>query len=510
MSHHSKTAPLPFPLRPFLKSVLALSAVSLILRWVGLRFSLLLSSRLGGQVLGVWELILSVRAFAVTICCAGVSLGGARLGAEMLGRGSGNGVRAVMKRVLIYGAVAGGISALALILFADPIALSWIGHAEAASPLRLLALSLPLIALSSGMSGYFSAARRAGRSAVGQLGECAVRIGVTLILLDRAEGDALMSCVIGLVAAEGASFLYQALLYRAEMARVSHSGAVPASLTKSLLGITLPVALSSYLRSGLVTLEHMLIPRGLRAYGASYEQSLASYGTISSVSLPMVLFPSAPLQSACALLIPEIARLKEKGERESILSLARTLLRAALIYGIGAAAVMISLAPPLSEAAGRGGEVREHLLLLAPLLPVMFLDSATDAVLKGLGEQVWCMGVNVADAAISAAAVTVLVPRMGIKGYVAVILISEVINASLSLGRLIYLMPFRPAVGRFVLCPMGAAMGSCCMTAIVMSRWDSAVAGGLVCGGMYLGLVWMMAFGGGGKAVHCDRSVVGI
>ena len=37
--------------------------------------------------------------------------------------------------------------------------------------------------------------------------------------------------------------------------------------TKQLLGISMPIALSAYLRSGLVTVEHVLIPRGLRLYG---------------------------------------------------------------------------------------------------------------------------------------------------------------------------------------------------------------------------------------------------
>ena len=42
------------------------------------------------------------------------------------------------------------------------------------------------------------------------------------------------------------------------------------SLTARVLGITLPVSFSSFLRSSLVALEHILIPKGLKKSGADY------------------------------------------------------------------------------------------------------------------------------------------------------------------------------------------------------------------------------------------------
>ena len=57
-------------------------------------------------------------------------------------------------------------------------------------------------------------------------------------------------------------------------------------------------------------------------------------------------------------------------------------------------------------------------------------------MLKGLGEQVFCAKVNTLDAAICLAAVVVAVPRFGVNGYIAVIYVSEAINAALSIGRL--------------------------------------------------------------------------
>ena len=72
----------------------------------------------------------------------------------------------------------------------------------------------------------------------------------------------------------------------------------------------------------------------------------------------------------------------------------------------------------------------------------MYLDTAVDCMLKGMDEQLSVMRYNVVDAALSMALVYILLPIMGIKGYILVICLSEVFNFSLSLGRLIKVTKF--------------------------------------------------------------------
>ena len=87
---------------------------------------------------------------------------------------------------------------------------------------------------------------------------------------------------------------------------------------KNLLGIALPVAFSTYVRSGLLTLEHTLIPIGLRKSGASKERSLAAYGTLNSMVFPVILFPSALISSFAGMTIPELSDCLAKGHRKRI------------------------------------------------------------------------------------------------------------------------------------------------------------------------------------------------
>jgi len=90
----------------------------------------------------------------------------------------------------------------------------------------------------------------------------------------------------------------------------------------------------------------------------------------------------------------------------------------------------------------------------------MYLDTATDALLKGLGEQVYSMNVNIADALLSVVLVFFLVPRIGIHGYVVTIYVTEIFNAALSIARLLHVSSYRPRPVRLLLLPLLSAVGA--------------------------------------------------
>jgi stage V sporulation protein B len=89
----------------------------------------------------------------------------------------------------------------------------------------------------------------------------------------------------------------------------------------------------------------------------------------------------------------------------------------------------------------------------------MYLDTAVDSVLKGLGQQVYTMKVNIIDAFVSVLAVWLLVPHLGLKGYIVVIFISELINFSFSFTRMVTVAGAKGIFFRRIPLPVLAAMG---------------------------------------------------
>ena len=133
----------------------------------------------------------------------------------------------------------------------------------------------------------------------------------------------------------------------------------------------------------------------------------------------------------------------------------------------------------------------------------MYVDSSVDAFLKGMGEQVYSMNVNIIDAATSVLLVWLLLPRMGLWGYVVAIYVTETLNTTLSLCRMLRMSRMPVSLWRQVFCPLLCATGAaaiCRMGGILLHlpiQSTPALVGHMsVCTAVYLAL---LALTGGGK-----------
>lgn len=232
-----------------------------------------------------------------------------------------------------------------------------------------------------------------------------------------------------------------------------------AASLRDVAAIAVPVAVGAYLRTGLTSLEHIAIPWGLRRSGISPDKALAAYGTVSQMALPVILFPYAVIGAFTSLLVPEMTALAERGDSRGVQDTARRVISLTVFFGVAVAGAFSlfgrSIGNSLYNSADAGNMIRS----LAPVMPVMFLDTAVDSMLKGLGEQVYCAKVNTVDAALCLASVLVAVPGFGIAGYIAVIYASEALNASLSISRLVRITSLHPKLSdlaALVLAPTGA------------------------------------------------------
>jgi stage V sporulation protein B len=98
-----------------------------------------------------------------------------------------------------------------------------------------------------------------------------------------------------------------------------------------------------------------------------------------------------------------------------------------------------------------------YIAVLAPVVPIMYLDHVTDSVLKGIGEQVYSMWVNISDSILSIILVWFLIPRMGIMGYAVCIVVMEGYNFILSAIRLCKRIRFRVSFLKAILYPIAAS-----------------------------------------------------
>ncbi len=421
----------------FLRDTAVLGAAALLVRFVSILANRLVTARIGAAGMGLCALVMSVGGFAATVSTAGVGFAVSRLIPEAEARGENAAARAICRTALCLAGAIGVLTGGLLCLLAPTVGTRLLGDARTVPSLCALGVSLPFTAISSALSGYFLAVRRSKRSGVIRVCEQILRMLLCLLLLSlTAERGLTYAClaVVGASAiAEGGSCLFLTVSYLADRKEKPNTPKYPIKRAAGLLAATaLPILLSSLIRSGLSSVEHLLIPRALLASGADYGAALASYGTLTGMAIPITLLPMAIFSSAAGLLVPECAELG----RGAVKNLAMRVLSATLGIGVLLGALLLLLSDTLGDLTGLGAPLTDYLRLLAPVLPLMLVDHVTDAILRGIGEQVYSMWVNIADSLLSILLVLLLIPPLGARGYVAVILIAECFNLALSLGRL--------------------------------------------------------------------------
>lgn len=422
--------------KKLLYNTLLLTCSAFIMRTVLVSFNVYLSNRIGAEGIGLFQLISSVYGMSITFSVAGIRLASMRLVADNLALGFNN-QRQIMKRCLSYSFLCGSLIGCLLFSCSTIISVKWIGNIAAENSLRILALSLPFVAASAALNGYFTSESKILRYTFVQLIEQVIKISVTVICLKSAENNLASSCsaiVTGISVGETFSLMLSYTLYRFSSKFETEKKAK--GLLRGMLRIALPDAFGSEIRSILSTTEHMLIPRGLKKSGASADGAIASYGVIHGMSLPIVLYPSALLSSLSGLLVPEISSHHISGNQKRINYMIERVLHLTLLFSIGTAGIMYFSADLLSKAFYNDAEAGFYIRILSPLIPVMYCDMSVDGMLKGLDQQIQYMKYNIIDAFSCVVLVYFLVPVMSVKGYIFVIFFSEILNFSLSFRRL--------------------------------------------------------------------------
>ena len=465
-------------LRRFFLNAVLLGTTTIFMKSVGVVFNAYVSGKIGAQGMGLYSLVTSVYGFAVTLAISGVSLAVVRLVSEELGKNNRAGAIAAMRKCIGY-ALIFGISSFSILFFgADFIANRILQDERTYLSLRVLSVALPFIALSNVFAGYFNAVRRVYKSASASMAEQFVKIMLTVgflrALLPKGIEYGTLALVLGTAIAEALSFAYFFIFYILDKKKYlkTKKAASDPEMNRRLLRISLPIALSSYLRSGLVTVQHILIPIGLRRHGADYGTALASYGTIHGMVFPLILFPSAVCTTFSGLIVPELSELAAtygnvRGNRH-ICYIVRRALSLALLFGIGTAGILLCFAEPLGILVYKSAEAAKYIRIFAPLVPVMYLDTTVDGMLKGLGQQLHSMFYNIIDASLSVFLVWILMPQIGIYGYVICVFVTELVNLAFSLTRLLTVTEARLPIPKTVLCPLICIAGGTALSMIAM------------------------------------------
>ena len=269
-----------------------MSATSLMIRCIAMIAGIYMADVIGSEGIGLYRLTVSIYFFFASAVSSGFSLTVTRLTADYLSMGKRSAAKYAVEKCMmisfLFGAAAGGL----MFVSSDFLGTAFLGDPRAVPSLRLLSVSLPFMAVSACVRGYFTARRKTLQSSGEQLLEQIVEIAVFILIVEYFKPESLSSAcsaaVIGTTAAEFISFFYAIILYCIDMKRLNVKTKRVNRLYRKILPIAAPVSANSCLRSGLAAIENVLIPFGLKCYGNNSNFALSQYGIISGMTMPVL------------------------------------------------------------------------------------------------------------------------------------------------------------------------------------------------------------------------------
>lgn len=441
---------------PIFYSAMLLTGVNLLLRFVGTSFQVYLSGRIGAEGIGLLQLVLSVGSMALVAGMAGIRTATMYLTAAEVGRKRPERILWVISGCTTYSLIASTAVALGVYLFAPQISAHWIGHPEVVDSIRLFAAFLPVNCLCGVMVGYFTGANRIGTLAAVEVAEQLCTMVCTISLLSFWAGhDTVKSCLAVVMGSGMGTILTLASLVVLRLLERPHS-CPRIHVSKKLQQTAVPLALADNLRTGISTVENLMVPKRLALY-EGIASPLAAFGTVCGMVFPILTFPMAILFGLTELLIPELARCNAAGSTARINYLVRQSLRIALLFGAVCSCILYLAAEFLCMKLYSSAEAGRYLQWFAPLAIMLYCDAVTDAMIKGLGQQKASVRYNILTNSMDVALLYILLPKYGIVGYFISFTVTHVVNFLLSLRRLLKITGIRIQIS----IPIRAILAAC-------------------------------------------------
>ncbi|HAJ97898.1 MAG TPA: hypothetical protein DCO72_09205 [Ruminococcus sp.] len=173
-------------------------------------------------------------------------------------------------------------------------------------------------------------------------------------------------------------------------------------------------ALTSFLSSA----NDALVPMTLRQAGNSASEAFSQFGIFEAIIIPTLFFPSTILCSLAGILVTETAREKASNHSARITELSEKTIRQTIVFAIFITMSLLRFGDEIGILLGGGTIAGKMIVLLAPVVPFIYLEIVAESIIKGIGEQNFSSINYLLEYVIRISFVLIFIPMMGFYGIV--------------------------------------------------------------------------------------------
>lgn len=415
------------------KAFALVTAVSVATRLMSFLFKIYLSRELGAEVLGLYQIVMSVLSLMSCVGSSGLSVTLSRFVAEGKALGDRRGSDGLTAFCLSVSAGAALLFTLASLAF--PTLVSAIFSDKRCVP--IFYACLPLLLTTSAyatLRGWFWGNRNYGVFAATELLDEISKIVLSVLFIsglsaafasDNAYAYALVAGdVVVVVVLAACYFIFGGRIAKPRGAKKVVMSAAPLTATR-LVG------------SSISTLTSLLLPALLVSlYGLTTEQATAEFGRASGMVMPLLFTPSSLTGSLAVVLIPELASMSATGSKSAIAGTGALSVKFAAAVSSLFFIVFCSCGVPIGELLYADPKAGEYLTVAAAAMIPMCVNGICTSVLNSLGKETLTFVGHTAGAVTLAAVMSAGVAFFGIYAYFIAMLVSQ----TLTLGVNLFLM----------------------------------------------------------------------
>ena len=335
----------------FMHGVLALMGSQVIIKILGLVYSMYLTNRNGFGDSGnaIYMSGYQVYALLLTLSSIGVPNAIAKLVSERLAVNDRRGADRIFKIAFMAFAVIGFCGTLLLYLGAKVIANNWLLIPEAEYTLMALSPAIFFVSISSVIRGYFNGRQRMSATAKSQTVEQIFKTSLTIIIVEivaafTSTNTELMAAGANLATtlATFSSFSYIFALYKMNKKEESQNIQTTESviskqkartIIRSILAVSIPISLSSLISAINKNIDSVTVVRILKPLIGEVTAK-AKYGILSSKVDILTSMPLAFNIAFATALVPAISAARIKNDTETINKRLRLSILLSMLIGL--------------------------------------------------------------------------------------------------------------------------------------------------------------------------------
>lgn len=385
--------------RGMIKGALWLTVSGVIVKILGLIYKIPLSYLLTDEGMGYFNSAYTVYTFFYLICSAGIPKAISILTAEAESEGNRKQTNQIYKAALLIFSVIGLLATLILILAAEPISDS-IGNSRARFAIVAIAPSVFFTCITGVIRGYFNGTLKFAPIAISESVSGTGRLAFGLLLAFMAYrlnySSEIISAftILGTTIGSFAGFIYLLIYKKTKETREKTRqnriiGFSSKEFSRRIFKLSIPIALTSAVGSISSVIDLTLIMRRLQSIGFSEFQTAVIYGNYTTLAIPMLNLIGTLVFPLSSVLLPFVSKVGTSA-KSSIISERISFVIQILFFFVIPSTVLFSFKAReilmLLFEDSSAVMAAPLLVMLAPAMILMSLESILNTTLEGLGE----------------------------------------------------------------------------------------------------------------------------